>query len=206
MTAMFFTEIILIIAAYLLGSVSTAVIVSRLGGTPDPRDVGSKNPGATNVYRTAGKRAAGVTLLGDILKGVIPVLVAHWAELGPLGISLVALAALLGHCYPVFFQFKGGKGVATAFGALLTVQWTIGLSLLLVWLVVFTLTRISSLSAIIASLTVPISAYYSQTESILVLNIIALIVIWRHYGNILNLFHGDESGFKKPKDDSDLSD
>jgi glycerol-3-phosphate acyltransferase PlsY len=206
MTAMFFTEIILIIAAYLLGSVSTAVIVARLGGNPDPRDVGSRNPGATNVYRTAGKRAAGVTLLGDILKGVIPVLVAHWAALGPLAISLVALAALLGHCYPVFFQFKGGKGVATAFGALLTVEWTIGLSLLLVWLVVFTLTRISSLSAIIASLTVPISAYYSQTESILVLNIIALIVVWRHYGNILNLFHGDESGFRKSKDDNQMSD
>lgn len=196
--AMQFIQVIFILGAYLVGSVSAAILVCRLTGKTDPRQVGSKNPGATNVYRTVGKEAAALTLVGDILKGVIPVWLASLAGLDTISQVLVAMAALVGHCFPVFFQFKGGKGVATVFGGLLMVHWAIGLSLLAIWVCIFILSRTSSLSAIIAALTVPLSSYYVLPEAILPLSVIAVIVLWRHYDNILKLLQGDEDTFRKP--------
>ena len=189
--------LIAVICAYLIGSISSAVLICRITANSDPRQVGSKNPGATNVYRVAGKKAAVLTLLADILKGVIPVMIAKEFGMGTIEISIVAIAALLGHVYPVFFKFQGGKGVATVFGALLAFHWSIGVSLLFVWAAVFMLTRTSSLSAIIAALTIPLSSYYILPEALIPLNIIAIIVLWRHYDNILKLFSGEERHFKK---------
>jgi len=190
------TEIFILSLAYLFGSISSAIVICRVMGKDDPRTVGSKNPGATNVYRIAGKKAATLTLIGDLLKGVIPVWISQKMGMDGIGQSLVALAALLGHCYPIFFKFKGGKGVATAFGALLAVHWVIGVSLLAIWFAVFSVSKTSSISAIIASLSVPLSSFYVMPEAIIPLNIITLIVIWRHHENILKLLSGNESDFK----------
>ena len=185
--------------SYLIGSISSAIVACSLVGAADPRTVGSNNPGATNVYRTAGKNAAALTFFGDLLKGVIPVWLASLYITDAFTLSLVAMAALLGHCYPIFFQFKGGKGVATIFGAMLAFHWQIGLSLLAVWSAVFMLTKISSLSGIIASLTIPLATFYVHPEAMLPMSIVAVIILLRHYGNILNLFSGDERNFKKKK-------
>lgn len=187
--------------SYLIGSISSAIVSCRLVGADDPRTVGSNNPGATNVYRTAGKKAAILTFIGDFLKGVIPVWIASFFVEDAFVLSLVALAALIGHCFPLFFQFRGGKGVATAFGALLFLHWNIGISLMVVWLVVFVLTKISSLSAIIMALTIPLSTFYVHPEAMLPMSAIAIIILLRHYGNIVKLLSGDEQGFKKEKSD-----
>jgi len=141
-------NVLWIVGAYLMGSIASAVVVARLMGLPDPRTQGSGNPGATNVLRLGGKKAAALTLLGDVLKGVIPVLAARLAGLPETGVALVALAAFLGHLYPVFFGFKGGKGVATAFGVLVAGAPLLGLAILVTWLAVAFASRISSLSAL----------------------------------------------------------
>ena len=194
---MSFLTATLILVAYLIGSISSAIISCKLIGADDPRTVGSKNPGATNVYRTAGKQAATLTLVGDLLKGAFPVWLASQFDNSPITISLVGLAALMGHCFPLYYQFRGGKGVATAFAALLIIHWQIGVGLLALWLVVFTLTRTSSLSAIIASLTIPLSSYYVFPEAIIPLSLIALLVLLRHYENIHRLLSGNEDSFKR---------
>ena len=129
-------EIILIIGAYLLGSLSTAIITCKLMGLPDPRTQGSHNPGATNVLRYGGKKVAAITLMGDCIKGVLPVLLANSLDFSPLVLSLTGLAVFLGHLYPLFFQFKGGKGVATSLGVLLAIAWPVGLAVLVIYLVV----------------------------------------------------------------------
>jgi len=146
---------IMILAAYLVGSLSAAIITCRLMGLPDPRTQGSNNPGATNVLRVGGKKAAAFTLLGDAIKGVIPVLIAQWMEAPSHILALVALAAFLGHLYPVFFGFRGGKGVATAFGVLIALSWPVGLAVLGTWLLLTKLFKISSLSALIAAVLLP---------------------------------------------------
>jgi len=147
--------ILLIIGAYLIGSISTAIIVCRLMGLPDPREGGSGNPGATNVLRIGGekgKKAAAITLLGDSLKGLIPVLVAQGMGLEPLWIVLVGFMAFIGHLYPVFFKFQGGKGVATMLGVMFGLSLPIGLAVAGTWLFVAKVLKISSLSALIAAL------------------------------------------------------
>lgn len=194
---MSFLTATLILTAYLIGSISSAIISCRLIGADDPRTVGSKNPGATNVFRTAGRQAAILTLVGDLLKGAIPVWLASQFDSSPMTVSLVGLAALIGHCFPIFYQFRGGKGVATAFAALLIIHWQIGVGLLALWLAVFTLTRTSSLSAIIAALTIPLSSYYVYPEAIIPLSLIALLVLFRHYDNIHRLLTGSEGNFRK---------
>ncbi|MEN9848397.1 MAG: glycerol-3-phosphate 1-O-acyltransferase PlsY [Pseudomonadota bacterium] len=190
----------LIIFAYLLGSFASAVIVSRLMGLPDPRSSGSGNPGATNVLRLGGKKAALFTLLFDVLKGVGAVLVTKmiYPEIGVL--AAVTGAVFLGHLYPVFFNFKGGKGVATAFGALLALVWQVGLSVLLTWLLMAGIVRYSSLSALVAAVTAPVSMYVF-TDGNLTYTVTALLMsgllIWRHRSNIQNLLAGREDKIGK---------
>ncbi|NOQ15342.1 MAG: glycerol-3-phosphate 1-O-acyltransferase PlsY [Methyloprofundus sp.] len=189
------TEWLLVPAAYLLGSISSAIIVCRLMGLPDPRGEGSGNPGATNVMRIGGKKAAAITLLGDMLKGLIPVLVAQTLNVEPLILSGVVLAAFLGHLYPVFFGFAGGKGVATSFGVLLGANWMVGLAILLTWVSVYKLSKISSLSALVAASLAPLYIYFIMGMQALVYvsTLIVVILIWRHKGNIQRLLAGEES-------------
>ncbi|MDH5369489.1 MAG: glycerol-3-phosphate 1-O-acyltransferase PlsY, partial [Gammaproteobacteria bacterium] len=141
----------IIIASYLIGSLSSAIIVCKLMGLPDPRGEGSGNPGATNVLRFGGKKPAAITLAGDMIKGLVPVLVAKYIGISIEGIALVGLAAFLGHLYPVFFQFKGGKGVATMLGVLFGFSWWIGLATAGTWLFMAKIVKISSLSALVAT-------------------------------------------------------
>ena len=187
-------EILLIIAAYLMGSLSTAIITCKLMGLPDPRTQGSGNPGATNVLRLGGKKAAAITLFGDALKGVLPVLVAHALTDSPLILALTALGAFLGHLYPIFFRFRGGKGVATAFGVLIALAWPVGLAVLVTWLAMAFLFKISSLSALTAAVLAPFYMWWLRPEQafLAVTVLISLLLIWRHRSNIKNLITGKE--------------
>ena len=186
---------ILVPFAYALGSVSSAIIVCRILDLPDPRKEGSKNPGATNVLRFGGKKAAAVTLIGDVLKGLIPVVVGSILGLEPLLLAAVGLAAFLGHLYPLFFGFQGGKGVATAFGVLIGFSWPVGLALAVTWLVAAKIVRISSLSALIAAVLAPIYVWwFTQTPVLLTAAcLISALLFWRHRSNIRRLLAGEES-------------
>ena len=150
----------LIVFAYLLGSVSSAILLSKIMGFEDPRSEGSRNPGATNVLRIAGRKAAFLTLVGDFLKGLIPVLIAAALLADPLVVALTAFAAFAGHCFPVFFAFRGGKGVATALAASLAFDWVIGLILIAIWLLFARVFKISSLAAIMSFCALPASQPY----------------------------------------------
>ncbi|MEN9461893.1 MAG: glycerol-3-phosphate 1-O-acyltransferase PlsY [Pseudomonadota bacterium] len=190
----------LIIFAYLLGSFASAVIVSRLMGLPDPRSFGSGNPGATNVLRLGGKKAALFTLLFDVLKGVIAVLVAKAIYPEITLLAAVTGAVFLGHLYPIFFNFKGGKGVATAFGALLALVWQVGLSVLLTWLLIAGIVRYSSLAALVAAIAAPISMYgftHGNLTYTLTATLMSALLIWRHRSNIQNLLAGREDKIGK---------
>ena len=188
-------EWLLVPAGYLLGSISSAIIVCRVMGLPDPRAEGSRNPGATNVMRIGGKKAAAITLLGDMLKGLIPVLLAQLLNVDPLILSAVVLAAFLGHLYPIFFGFAGGKGVATSFGVLLGANWMVGLAVLVTWIVVYKLFKISSLSALVAAVLAPLYVYLimGMQALVYVAALIAVILIWRHKANIQRLLAGEEA-------------
>lgn len=180
--------------AYLFGSLSSAIIVCKLMRLPDPRTQGSGNPGATNVLRIGGKKAALITLLGDTLKGLIPVLIAKWYGFDPLVLALIALAAFIGHLYPIFFRFEGGKGVATTLGCLLALSWPTALCWIATWLLVMLLFRYASLSAIVTSLLVPFYIWYFTHEMVyvIVITTMSLILILKHYSNIANLLTGKE--------------
>jgi glycerol-3-phosphate acyltransferase PlsY len=192
-----FLNIIFCFVAYLIGSLSAAVIVSRLLGLPDPRTEGSKNPGATNVLRIGGKKAAVFTLLGDALKGTIPVTLAMAFDPNPVFVGWVMLAALLGHLYPIFFDFKGGKGVATAIGALFGLSWLVGWLWLATWLVTFYFFRISSLAALTASLLAPLYAYFIlNIHYAFFVALMTIILFWRHKANIERLLNGTEPKLK----------
>jgi len=189
-----FISILLIIAAYLLGAISTAIIACRLLGATDPRTVGSGNPGATNVLRAGGRRAAGITFFGDVIKGLVPVLVARGLGLDDSVIGAVALAAFCGHVFPVYYGFKGGKGVATGLGALCGVHILVGISAFATWLLVASTTRFSSVAALATSLMAPVymlimtgSAWFTWATAIM-----AAVIIWRHRGNISQLLEGSE--------------
>jgi len=187
-------DISLIILAYLFGSISTAIIVSKLWRLPDPRTVGSKNPGATNVLRHGGKAAAITTLLGDALKAVIPVLIAKWLGLSPLIQATVVLAACLGHMYPIFFKFQGGKGVATGFGGIIALTWPVGLMTLITWAIIARIFKYSSLSALISYLLLPFYIWmFSDRHYLIPVSLLSLIVIIKHHQNIKNLIHGKEN-------------
>lgn len=188
------TIALLVIAAYLLGSISSAILVCRLLGLPDPRTQGSNNPGATNVLRIGGRKAAAITLMGDSLKGLIPMLVGHWLAVGPGGLAAIGLAAILGHLFPIFFGFRGGKGVATALGVQFGLWWPIGLTVAALWLFVAKVLKISSLSALISMTLAPLVVWIYWPEPVLVglQVVITSILFWRHRTNIRNLFQGTE--------------
>lgn len=192
-------DTILILAGYLCGSLSAAIITCRLMGLPDPRTQGSKNPGATNVLRVGGKKAAAITLFGDGVKGAIPVLVGQLMHASPLTLSLIALAAFLGHLYPIFFNFRGGKGVATFFGVLLALAWPVGIAALATWLAMAMLFNISSLSALTAAVLAPFYVWWLRPEKefIIVSIVISVMLIWRHRSNIRNLIAGTEGKIKE---------
>jgi glycerol-3-phosphate acyltransferase PlsY len=197
--------ILFTIAAYLIGSISFAVVVSKLFGLADPRTYGSKNPGATNVLRSGNKAAAALTLFGDGFKGWLAVWLAH--KYGPQfgiddsGIALVALAVFVGHLWPVFFRFVGGKGVATALGVLLGLNPWLGLATLVTWLVVAYAFRYSSLAALIASVFAPFyyGLLFGTDAQLLAVLVMSGLLIYRHRKNISNLMTGKESriGSKK---------
>ena len=183
--------------AYLLGSLSSAVITSRLMGLPDPREEGSKNPGATNVLRLGGKKAAIITLVGDLLKGVVPLTVAKAWNAEESVLALVGLAAFLGHLYPIFFGFKGGKGAATALGVLAGYSWLVGLFALLTWLAVAFVSRISSLAALTAAVLAPVYVLLVLGSPVLTFATVLMcaILFWRHNSNIQRILRGEESKF-----------
>jgi glycerol-3-phosphate acyltransferase PlsY len=196
------------LAGYLIGSLSFAVIVSRVMGLNDPRTFGSKNPGATNVLRSGSKGAAIATLLLDAGKAGLPVMLVKWFG-KPYGLeegtmALVGLAAFVGHLYPVFFKFVGGKGVATALGVLLGFNWVLGLATLATWLIVAYFSRFSSLAALVAALFVPVYyifgdgvAWYLNKGVLLALSVMSLLLIYRHAENISRLIKGTESRLGK---------
>jgi len=181
-------------AAYLIGSISSAIIICRLMGLPDPREQGSGNPGATNVMRFGGKKAAAITLLGDMLKGLIPVYAANALGLPSVLVAATGLAAFMGHLYPVFFSFKGGKGVATSVGVLLGFAWVLGFAYMVTWFLVYKLGKISSLSALVASILSPVFAWFIVGDKAIVVASLVMMVflLWRHKGNIQRLLAGEE--------------
>ena len=187
-------DLSLIIAAYLVGSISSAIVVCRLMGLPDPRTQGSNNPGATNVLRIGGKKAAAITLLGDSLKGFFPVALCHLLDRPELIFALVGAAAFLGHLYPVFFGFRGGKGVATALGVQFGLGWTIGAAVAATWLFMAKVANISSLAALISMLLAPLYIWLLwPSPALIVMQVsITLLLIWRHRSNIRNLLQGSE--------------
>ena len=200
-----------VLAAYLIGSLSFAVIVSRFMGLNDPRSYGSKNPGATNVLRSGNKLAAVVTLVLDAVKGWLPMALVHWQGaaygLGDGALAAAGLAAFLGHLYPVFFGFKGGKGVATAAGVLLGVHWLLGLACMGTWALVAYVSRYSSLSALSCAMLAPLyyvlgdrGLWYVDRSVLLMLVMMGALLIYRHRENISKLLQGKESKLgAKPK-------
>ncbi len=189
-----FEIIALLICAYLLGSISSAILLSKIMGFQDPRSEGSKNPGATNVLRIAGKKAAFLTLVGDCLKGLIPVLIANALFADPLVVALAAFAAFAGHCFPIFFAFRGGKGVATAMAATVGFDWVAGAILIAIWLLFARVFKISSLAAIVSFGALPVLIYWREPDlgATAVFAAISIILIWRHRDNIQRLLSGTE--------------
>lgn len=180
------------LCAYLLGSISSAILFCRIAKLPDPRTVGSHNPGATNVLRVGGKWAALTVLLFDIVKGMLPVWLGYYLGLTQFELGMVALCACLGHIFPIFFKFKGGKGVATAFGAIAPIDWAVAGSMLLCWLVVFAITGYSSLSAVITALVIPFVVWWVKPEFTFPVALVCCLLIYRHHDNIQRLWRGQE--------------
>ncbi|ADT88103.1 glycerol-3-phosphate 1-O-acyltransferase PlsY [Vibrio furnissii] len=192
--------LIMIISAYLLGSISSAVLICRVMGLPDPRAVGSHNPGATNVLRIGGKKTAIAVLLCDMLKGTIPVWSAYFLGIDSLLLGIIAIAACLGHMYPLFFHFKGGKGVATALGAIAPIGLDLTLMIMLTWLVVAVIFRYSSLAALVTVLLAPFYTWMVKPQYTLPVAMLCCLIVLRHHQNIKRLFAGTEPkvGEKKP--------
>jgi len=183
----------LCIFAYLVGSVSTAILVCRVFAYPDPRSEGSNNPGTTNVLRIAGKVPALLTLAGDVAKGVIPVLIGRWLLKDDYILAMMGFCAFLGHLFPVFFNFEGGKGVATALGVITTLAWPVGLAVMLIWLIVALLSRISSLSALISWALAPLIVHLYMEQIFYPIAAMSVFLIFRHHENIKKLITGTES-------------
>ncbi|RCU51724.1 glycerol-3-phosphate 1-O-acyltransferase PlsY [Corallincola luteus] len=182
----------MVISAYLMGSVSSAVLVCRLFGLPDPRTEGSKNPGTTNVYRLGGAVPAVLTLLADMLKGTIPVWGSYFLQLPAIWLGVIAVAACIGHMYPCFFEFSGGKGVATAFGALLPIGLDLGALLVITWGLVIRTSGYSSLASIVTISLSPLFVYWIKPLYTLPVAMLALLMLWRHHQNISRLLAGTE--------------
>lgn len=192
--------VIWIVIAYLLGSVAFGILVSKAFGLPDPRTVGSGNPGATNVLRSGKKLAAALTLLGDAFKGWFPVWLALQSDMLMWVVASVGLAVFFGHLYPIFYKFKGGKGVATALGVMLALSPLLGLAAMITWMLVFAVSRYSSLGAIVAAVLAPLYAWVllsAYKNYVIAVTVMAVMLIWRHRTNIKKLLAGTESGFGK---------
>lgn len=192
------------LAGYLVGSVSTAIITCKLMGLEDPRSVGSNNPGATNVLRHGGKKAAIITLIGDVLKGLVPVIVVTLIEPAAAAIAVTGLGAFLGHVFPVYYGFKGGKGVATYYGVLLGFNWIAGIAALLIWLLTAFVSKLSSLSALVSALSAPFILWHlsHSPELTIILGLMTALLFWRHRSNVRNIIDGKEHriGVKKPSE------
>jgi glycerol-3-phosphate acyltransferase PlsY len=186
--------IILIVFSYLLGSISSSIITAKIFNLPDPRTVGSNNAGATNMLRIGGKKVAIITLIFDILKGVIPVVIAKYLGFNLEEITLIGLFALIGHIFPVFFNFRGGKGVATFIGVLLTLNFYSGLIFVGIWLFVAKVLRISSISALIAAFFAPVYFYFftQNVEATVIIICICLLIFITHRSNIKRLINQEE--------------
>jgi glycerol-3-phosphate acyltransferase PlsY len=195
--------VLIVLTTYLIGSLSFAVILSRVFGMPDPRSYGSGNPGATNVLRSGRKTVAALTLVGDAIKGAVAVLLASWLTavyaLPDYTPALAGLAAFVGHLWPVFFGFKGGKGVATALGVLLALNPWLGLACAATWGAVFLITRVSSLSALVATGVSPAYAWLLEGKVVdtVAIACLAILIFWRHKTNITRLLSGEEAAFRK---------
>ena len=193
-------QLLIILFAYLVGSVSSGIIVSQIFNLPDPRTIGSKNPGATNVMRSGNKKAAIFTLLGDLLKAILVLTLAEYLGFNDLIIVCVALAVLIGHIYPIFYKFQGGKGVATAIGILIALNFKLALIVASIWLLVFGIWRYSSLAAIVAAISAPIIAIFilrDQSLYCIAFTLITIIILIKHQANIRKLLSGTELKFKK---------
>jgi len=188
-------DAVIVLVSYLAGSIASAIVVCRALGLPDPRGEGSGNPGATNVLRIAGRGPAALTLAGDVLKGVVPVLLAKGLSLSPTVVALCALAAFLGHLYPLYFRFRGGKGVATTLGAVAALAWPVAAVMCALWLVVAAATRYSSLASMTAATGAPVVALWLTPHPANpgMLAVIAALLLWHHRGNIRRLANGTES-------------
>lgn len=184
--------LIMIISAYLLGSISSAVLICRLLRLPDPRNMGSNNPGATNVLRIGGKKAAIAVLLCDMLKGTIPVWGSYYLGIDPILLGLVAIAACLGHMYPIFFHFKGGKGVATALGAIAPIGLDLTALIILTWISIAFLFRYSSLAALVTVLLAPFYTWLIKPQYTLPVAMLCCLIVFRHHQNIKRLLAGTE--------------
>lgn len=193
---MFFVGLLFIAIAYVVGSLNCAILLCKAMKLPDPRVEGSGNPGATNVLRIANKQAAIFVLVGDVLKGIVPVLLAHRVGVSDFMLPLVALAAVMGHMFPVFFQFKGGKGVATSFGVMLVLAPGVTIFTLIVWAGIVFVTRYISLASVIAPVVASVLILFLHTSYFLPLAIIAGFIIWRHKENIDRLKAGTENKFE----------
>ncbi len=187
----------IIVAAYLLGSISGAVLVCRLNGLPDPRTQGSKNPGATNVLRLGGGFCAAQVLLVDVLKGTIPVYGSYFLQVEPVWLGVIAIAACLGHIYPIFFGFKGGKGVATAFGAVAPISPGFALLLIITWGLTFLVFRYSSVAAIVTAVLAPIYTHWLDNRFTIPMVMLCTLIIVRHRANIVRLWQGEEGKLKR---------
>ncbi|MBC8944167.1 MULTISPECIES: glycerol-3-phosphate 1-O-acyltransferase PlsY [Xenorhabdus] len=183
----------MIIFAYLCGSISSAILICRLAGLPDPRQHGSGNPGATNVLRIGGKAAALAVLICDVLKGMIPVWLAYKLDVQPFYLGIIAIAACLGHIYPIFFHFKGGKGVATAFGSIAAIGWDLMGLVAGTWVLTVLLSGYSSLGAIIGALVVPFYVWWFKPEFTFPVAMLSCLILMRHHDNIQRLWRGQES-------------
>ena len=184
-----------LIASYLLGSVSSAIIICRILGLPDPRTEGSKNPGATNVLRIGGKKVAAFVLIFDGLKGAMPVLLAHYFGLSLFELTIILLSAFLGHVFPIYYGFKGGKGVATYLGGLIGLNFFVGLTFSIIWLIVAKVIKVSSIAALTATLLSPIYFYFITTHDVkatLVIFLINLFIYFTHRENIRRIMNGEE--------------
>lgn len=196
---MIFYALLMTLVAYLMGSVSSAVLICRLWRLPDPRLQGSKNPGATNVYRLGGKVPAVLVLVADILKGTIPVWTAYFLKVEPAWLGIIAVAACLGHIYPVFFQFKGGKGVATALGAIAPIGFSLVLALIATWMVIAYVSGYSSLAAIATALLAPVYTYFIKPIYTIPVLMLTILIVARHRENIVRLLNGEEPKIKDKK-------
>lgn len=194
-------HILIVVGAYLLGSINSAIIVSKAFSLPDPRHLGSGNPGATNVLRTGNKLASVITLAGDLLKGLLPVLTVDLLTASAPLVAATGIAAILGHMYPLYYGFKGGKGVATTLGVLLGFDWLLGAVWIALWLFAALLFRYSSLAALVATTFILVTSWFWSENIWLFISmaIISIFVFWKHRSNIQKLLNGTEAKLGKPK-------